>query len=43
MYCLCDFGGCDLVFPRYQAAVRYREGDLLFASVHIWKQPVAQA
>lgn len=32
--CLGDFGGCDLVFPRYRAAVRYREGDVLLANVH---------
>lgn len=31
--CLGDFGGCDLVFPRYRAAVRYREGDVLLANV----------
>src|SRR5260370_21581679 len=27
-----DFEGCDLVFPRYRTAVRYREGDVLLAS-----------
>lgn len=32
--CLGDFGGCDLVFPRYKTAVRYREGDILLANVH---------
>src|SRR5262249_23601722 len=32
--CLGDFGGCDLVFPRYKTAVRYREGDVLLANVH---------
>ena len=34
MSCLGDFGGCDLVFPRYKTAVRYREGDILLADVH---------
>ena len=34
MCCLGDFGGCDLVFPRYKVAVRYREGDVLLANVH---------
>jgi hypothetical protein len=34
MCCLGDFGGCDLVFPRYRVAVRYREGDVLLANVH---------
>jgi hypothetical protein len=34
MCCLGDFEGCDLVFPRYRAAVRYREGDVLLANVH---------
>ena len=34
MCCLGDFGGCDLVFPRYRCAVRYREGDVLLANVH---------
>lgn len=34
MCCLGDFGGCDLVFPRYRTAVRYREGDILLADVH---------
>jgi hypothetical protein len=29
-----DFEGCDLVFPRYRTAVRYREGDVLLANVH---------
>jgi hypothetical protein len=33
MCCLGDFDGCDLVFPRYKLAVRYREGDILFADV----------
>jgi hypothetical protein len=32
--CLGDFQGCDLVFPRYRTAVRYREGDVLLANVH---------
>ena len=32
--CFGDFEGCDLVFPRYRAAVRYREGDVLLADVH---------
>jgi hypothetical protein len=32
--CLGDFEGCDLVFPRYRTAVRYREGDVLLADVH---------
>lgn len=32
--CLGDFEGCDLVFPRYKTAVRYREGDILLANVH---------
>lgn len=32
--CLGDFEGCDLVFPRYRTAVRYREGDVLLANVH---------
>lgn len=32
--CLGDFEGCDLVFPRYRAAVRFREGDVLLANVH---------
>lgn len=31
--CLGDFEGCDLVFPRYKIAVRYREGDILLADV----------
>ena len=31
--CLGDFEGCDLVFPRYKVAVRYREGDILLANV----------
>ena len=31
--CLGDFEGCDLVFPRYKVAVRYREGDILLADV----------
>jgi hypothetical protein len=31
--CLGDFEGCDLVFPRYKLAVRYREGDILLADV----------
>jgi hypothetical protein len=33
---MCSFGnfeGCDLVFPRYKVAVRYREGDVLLADV----------
>jgi hypothetical protein len=34
MCCLGDFEGCDLVFPRYRTAVRYREGDVLLADVH---------
>jgi hypothetical protein len=34
MSCMGDFGGCDLVFPRYRTAVRYREGDVLLADVH---------
>jgi hypothetical protein len=34
MCCLGDFEGCDLVFPRYKTAVRYREGDILLANVH---------
>ena len=34
MCCLGDFDGCDLVFPRYRTAVRYREGDVLLANVH---------
>jgi hypothetical protein len=34
MCCLGQFEGCDLVFPRYQTAVRYREGDILLANVH---------
>jgi hypothetical protein len=29
-----EFGGCDLVFPRYRTAVRYLEGDVLLANVH---------
>ena len=33
MCCLGDFEGCDLVFPRYKIAVRYREGDVLLANV----------
>ncbi len=33
MCCLGDFEGCDLVFPRYRTAVRYREGDILLANV----------
>ncbi len=33
MCCLGDFGGCDLVFPRYRVAVRYQEGDVLLANV----------
>ena len=33
MCCLGDFEGCDLVFPRYRTAVRYREGDVLLANV----------
>lgn len=33
MCCLGDFEGCDLVFPRYKVAVRYREGDILLADV----------
>jgi hypothetical protein len=33
MCCLGDFEGCDLVFPRYRTAVRYREGDILLADV----------
>lgn len=28
-----DFEGCDLVFPRYRTAVRYREGDVLLGNV----------
>jgi hypothetical protein len=32
--CLGDFEGCDLVFPRYKTAARYREGDVLLADVH---------
>jgi hypothetical protein len=34
---LCSMGqfeGCDLVFPRYRVAARYREGDVLLANVH---------
>jgi hypothetical protein len=31
--CLGEFEGCDLVFPRYKTAVRYREGDILLADV----------
>ena len=34
MCCLGNFEGCDLVFPRYKTAVRYREGDILLANVH---------
>lgn len=34
MCSLGDFEGCDLVFPRYRTAVRYREGDILLANVH---------
>jgi hypothetical protein len=34
MCCMGDFEGCDLVFPRYRTAVRYREGDVLLANVH---------
>ena len=34
MCCLGDFEGCDLVFPRYKTAVRFREGDILLANVH---------
>jgi hypothetical protein len=34
MCCLGDFEGCDLVFPRYRTAVRYREGDVILADVH---------
>jgi hypothetical protein len=34
MCCLGDFEGCDLVFPRFRAAARYREGDVLLADVH---------
>jgi hypothetical protein len=34
MACLGQFQGCELVFPRYKAAVRYREGDILIADVH---------
>jgi len=34
MCCLGDFEGCDLVFPRYRTAVRYREGDVILANVH---------
>jgi hypothetical protein len=33
MCCLGNFDGCDLVFPRYKVAVRYREGDVLLADV----------
>jgi hypothetical protein len=33
MCCFGDFDGCDLVFPRYKVAVRYREGDVLLADV----------
>jgi hypothetical protein len=33
MCCLGDFEGCDLVFPRYQTAIRYREGDIILANV----------
>jgi len=33
MCCLGDFEGCDLVFPRFRTAVRYREGDILSADV----------
>src|SRR6266849_4199274 len=33
MCCLGDFAGCELVFPRYRTAVRYREGDVLLANV----------
>jgi hypothetical protein len=32
--CFGEFEGCDLVFPRYRAAVRFREGDVLLADVH---------
>ena len=32
--CTGEFEGCDLVFPRYRTAVRYREGDVLLANVH---------
>jgi hypothetical protein len=31
--CFGNFEGCDLVFPRYKVAVRYREGDVLLADV----------
>jgi hypothetical protein len=31
--CLGEFEGCDLVFPRFKVAVRYREGDILLADV----------
>jgi hypothetical protein len=33
MCCLGEFEGCDLVFPRFKVAVRYREGDILLADV----------
>jgi hypothetical protein len=33
MCCFGDFDGCDLVFPRFKTAVRYREGDILLADV----------
>ena len=33
MCCFGNFEGCDLVFPRYKVAVRYREGDVLLADV----------
>jgi hypothetical protein len=33
MCCLGNFEGCDLVFPRYKVAVRFREGDILLADV----------
>jgi hypothetical protein len=32
MCCFGEFDGCDLVFPRYQTAVRYREGDVILAN-----------
>jgi len=32
MCCFGEFDGCDLVFPRYKTAVRYREGDIILAN-----------
>ena len=36
MTCFTNAQGCELIFPKYEVAVPYGNGDLLLANVHEW-------